>query len=191
MEGASNQPYIYKLETPMVVIAEEDFVALDAIPRSNVAKEKELLIDVNALRKRRKNCLLIYISHRWLKPKAITPHPDNHRKEKFRLIRSALRVLRGQIGKEPAVFLWCDYFGIDQDDNDLKIKGIMSLPAYIERSDMLLTPIASNSNYTLTQISQIEKRSKERGYQFVRKLNFSATFAKDLAKFHHTEEVRV
>lgn len=184
----------YELEQPMYVISEADWNELDSIPRSDYAKEKSLLVDVATLAEKRRNCCIIFISHRWLRPNpkkaSQQPHPDNAENEKFRLIRSALQVLRRQIGNAE-VYLWCDFYGIDQDEDELKTKGIRSLPAYIERSDMLLTPIASNSNYTRTQIEAIRSRAGERGFKYVRKLGFSTAFTKDLDQFHHTEEVSV
>ena len=176
----------------MYVISETDWKSLEAIPRSNEAQEKSLLVDVTSLSEKRKDCCIIFISHRWLRPnpkkETQQPHPDNRENEKFRLIRSALQVLRRQIGTAE-VYLWCDFFGINQDDEVLKTKGIRSLPAYIERSDMLLTPIASNSNYTRNQVERIRARFAERGFKYVRKLGFSTSFAKDLDQFHHAEEV--
>jgi len=41
------------------------------------------------------------------------------------------------------VYIWIDYFGINQDEHELNIKemGIESLPSYIESSDVLFTPL--------------------------------------------------
>lgn len=177
----------------MMVISESDFAALTSIPRSDEAVAKGLLVDVESLGNTRKDCLVVFISHRWLRsnPKKGNPHPDSAENEKHKLITAGLRVLHRNLGETAGVYIWCDYFGIDQDDDTKKLQGIRSLPAYIERSDMLLTPIASNAIYNINEIEAIKKTSKDRGFRYVEALNFSVSYVKDLDSWYHTEEVTV
>lgn len=126
-------------EAPMKLLLFEDLRAFQAIPRSNEAVPHKYLHDVPTA-ERPDDCI-VFVSHRWFAP-SLDPNEAHPDKEglKFAIIIKAVEEIKRGLKPGTKVYLWIDFFCIDQDNVELKIKGIMCLPAYICNSDCLLTP---------------------------------------------------
>ncbi|CAM9115200.1 unnamed protein product [Heterosigma akashiwo] len=124
---------------PMKLLLFEDLLVFGAIPRSNDAVPHKYLSDIPAA-ERLKVCI-VFLSHRWFAPhlEPKKAHPDK-RGLKFAIIIKSMESIKNSLEPGTKIYLWIDFFCIDQDSAELKIKGIMSLPAYIYNSDCLLTP---------------------------------------------------
>ena len=91
----------------------------------------------------RDKCFIIFVSHRWLSPaKDGSGHPDRKQgNPKFKMLKKAIdKLLKGKL-KGMRVLLWVDYSCLEQDGGLEVMRGIDSLPSYIERCDALLTPV--------------------------------------------------
>ena len=83
----------------------------------------------------------VFVSHRWLRPGAATPHPDDARASKFKRVVAAVATLAAARGRTRAeTFVWIDYACVDQDDEQRKARGIASLLGYVARCDALIVP---------------------------------------------------
>lgn len=91
----------------------------------------------------RTKCFVIFISHRWLSPaKDSTGHPDRRKDNpKFRMLKSAIDKLQESTLKGLRVMLWVDYCCLEQVNGIEQLRGVDSLPSYIERCDAMLTPV--------------------------------------------------
>lgn len=136
--------YQFKTQTEMLLIPLAEFKKFGSIPRSsdrsclNMMCYEELMED-----NRRHDSLIAFISHKWLNP-TLNPkdmHPD-HGTCKYDIICCGLeRLLSGFDISENDVYLWIDFCCIEQDDIGTLKAGVRSLPAYIERSDIIFTPV--------------------------------------------------
>ena len=112
----------------------------------------------------RGECFIVFVSHRWLSPsKAGDGHPDRPEDghPKFHMLRNAIAKMKEGKLRGMRVLLWIDFCCLEQD-NGIEVpcclsllisdwlllfcclqvmRGIDSLPSYIERSDALLTPV--------------------------------------------------
>eukprot|EP00993_Chasmostoma_nieuportense_P000734 NODE_1675_length_1416_cov_86.633825_g1590_i0.p1 GENE.NODE_1675_length_1416_cov_86.633825_g1590_i0~~NODE_1675_length_1416_cov_86.633825_g1590_i0.p1 ORF type:complete len:405 (+),score=96.12 NODE_1675_length_1416_cov_86.633825_g1590_i0:50-1264(+) len=130
---------VYPLLAPMKLLPFEAFSKLGSIPRSNSAKTEDY-----SKVEGRKACI-IFVSHRWLRP-SLNPsqaHPDDPQNRKYKLILDAVGKLKTTLTCD--IYLWLDFACIDQDDSKMKLNGILSLPGYIERCHLTLTPIVDLS----------------------------------------------
>lgn len=130
---------------PMVVLDFEMLKAIGRIPRSDEARKmRGLLVPLDDVGDRA-DTLVVFVSHRWLRSKAA-------HKAKFERLIVAGEILKRQfnaaaIGGTPQLkrlLLWMDWACIDQDDRASRDRGVASLPAYVEQSDVLLTPIPAD-----------------------------------------------
>eukprot|EP01010_Urceolus_cornutus_P003787 NODE_554_length_1550_cov_252.945370_g416_i0.p1 GENE.NODE_554_length_1550_cov_252.945370_g416_i0~~NODE_554_length_1550_cov_252.945370_g416_i0.p1 ORF type:complete len:458 (-),score=102.54 NODE_554_length_1550_cov_252.945370_g416_i0:175-1494(-) len=129
----------FKEYAPMVVLPYTIFKAKGRFIRSSEGDA----VEVSSLSK---NSVIVFISHRWLRPHMdpTIAHPDNEKNEKHGHIILGLEKFFPSTEEHRRLYLWIDFACIDQDDNNLKGKGIKSLPAYIEKSHLTLTPIVDN-----------------------------------------------
>eukprot|EP00993_Chasmostoma_nieuportense_P000789 NODE_1724_length_1401_cov_33.896389_g1637_i0.p1 GENE.NODE_1724_length_1401_cov_33.896389_g1637_i0~~NODE_1724_length_1401_cov_33.896389_g1637_i0.p1 ORF type:complete len:407 (-),score=84.03 NODE_1724_length_1401_cov_33.896389_g1637_i0:124-1344(-) len=128
---------VYTLLAPMQLLPFNEFHYLGSIPRSDVAKT------VPSTSLEGQKVCIVFISHRWLRP-SMNPkqaHPDDTNNSKYQLILSAIATIKTALPSDCAVYLWIDFACIDQDDGKKKLQGIMSLPGYIERCHVTLTPL--------------------------------------------------
>jgi len=103
-------------ETPMTAVPLLDFLECGHIPRSN---EKLAKLVVEGLFD-----LIIFVSHRWWGG----DKPDREDNIKYRLLCDGLRNLaKGKEADRSKVGVWMDYPCIEQDNDDLKWKGVQSL----------------------------------------------------------------
>lgn len=87
--------------------------------------------------------------------RAAEMHPDNEQGLKYATIVQGLQRLidgmpsphaftlsgdHNSVSAEDSLYLWIDFFCIDQDEVEPLRAGIRSLPAYIERCDIVFTP---------------------------------------------------
>lgn len=124
---------------------------LGNIPRSDAARSiNGLLVRLSDVRDRG-STLVIFVSHRWLRSRSGLPDSKSH--AKYERVCVAVEILKRQFlagtsndqAEAPRrVLLWIDWSCLDQDEPELKARGVASLPAYVERSDVLLTPITGN-----------------------------------------------
>jgi len=134
-----------QMTAPMRLINFENFKMLDHIPRSN-----EIIQGVIELHQisNRKETFIIFISHRWFQ----FGLPDLITNVKFRIIIQAVTKLRHQVGLDKTLYIWVDYFCIDQDDFDKKMAGIDSLPAYVMNSDCLFSPFCNEASKSIVSV---------------------------------------
>mmetsp|Transcript_3301 Transcript_3301/g.4647 ORF Transcript_3301/g.4647 Transcript_3301/m.4647 type:complete len:625 (+) Transcript_3301:335-2209(+) len=124
----------------MKLIRKEDFEAAGHIPRSN---EQVTFISLEDLgEERRKKCFIIFVSHRWWAGETSEPHPDVPESIKFNILVKSFNQAQSLLGKEVQIYIWIDFFCIDQDDKDQQVLGIKSLVFYVAASDCLLTPFS-------------------------------------------------
>ena len=90
----------------------------------------------------------IFISHKWwqgrTKTKESRPdYSEGHSKDlKFRTVVAGVEALIDQEGLErDKAVLWIDWFSIDQDDPELKLKGVQSLIKYATLCTFMLIPV--------------------------------------------------
>ena len=111
---------------PMKVMRWQNFSSLDHIPRSDEAQAKGLLEDGIA-----PGSICIFISHSWWERSESGSAPDftsgTNRNLKFKTICSGISALieRGKLDAS-TLTLWCDYFSIDQIDEEKKRLGVQS-----------------------------------------------------------------
>mmetsp|Transcript_33054 Transcript_33054/g.43510 ORF Transcript_33054/g.43510 Transcript_33054/m.43510 type:complete len:286 (+) Transcript_33054:48-905(+) len=137
-----NEECHFKIECPMILIPIDSFEKFHAIPRSNNRDEVDAIDLDNISSEERKNILIIFVSHRWLRA-SLNPaeaHPDLPNGIKHELIVKAVRRLQFGLLDDPKIYIWIDFCSIHQDDLETLKKGVASLPGYVERSDILLTP---------------------------------------------------
>ena len=100
------------------------------------------------------NSMIVFISHRWLN--ADSDRPDSDRHEKYQLTKMGLEMLKRQSGGKVRILVWLDYSCMNQLDRVLMASGIASLPAYVERSSVLLSPILPNEYYAPHELEEID-----------------------------------
>lgn len=137
----------------MVLLDFEVLKTVGKIPRSDEARRINGLLVRLADLPDRTNTLIVFVSHRWLRSRA--GYSDSSNNAKYERIIVGTEILKRQFhAVEPTmtspapkrILLWIDWACIDQDDHKRKTLGVASLPAYVERSDALLTPIPSDRN---------------------------------------------
>jgi len=121
------------MDIPMRLIAFDEFKNLEEIPRSDFQVE---FITLDSLQNAREQSFVIFISHRWHQ----TNLPDSQDKSKFKQIISAVTKIKMQLEEGTKVYLWLDYFGIDQTDKAQLLLAVKSLPSYIYFSDCVYSP---------------------------------------------------
>ncbi|CAM9232899.1 unnamed protein product [Chrysoparadoxa australica] len=138
---------------PMIVLPYESFKAIGALARSD--ELDGIAVTYSSLKATRKDCFVVYISHRWLQPKSLVPHPDNKQGDKFTLICAGIEKLLQALPPTASVYIWFDYACIDQDDLKRRKRGIRSLPSYIERCDAMLTMYTATGPTTDTESQRL------------------------------------
>jgi len=136
------------MQAPMRLLDFEEFKVLGKIPRSDNNEICSIYLSdiVN-----RTDTFIIFVSHRWFCPhkNPYQAHPDTKENIKFNLIVEAVDSLLNLIGRDVKVFLWIDYYCIDQFNEEDKKKGIQSLAAYISNSDCLFSPFSNAASRTI------------------------------------------
>ena len=100
---------------------------------------------------------IIFVSHRWRHGK-----PDDREDNiKFKTITLGLNLIQRQVGRDVRLYVWIDYSCIAQDDHDKNGSGIRSLPAYVERSAMLLTPLLTDEMYSAEELERVKNLDGE------------------------------
>jgi hypothetical protein len=124
----------------MMVLPLEEFEAFGAIPRSLDG----LAVACGALPE---DAVIVLVSHRWLRPTATPAHPDDEIGSKFAQIKSlvAAATRSGTCGSSAGedssrpIFAWIDFASIEQDDGAKLIKGVNSLPLYVQCADIFIS----------------------------------------------------
>jgi hypothetical protein len=114
-------------EAPMILVPFDSFVSFGSIPRSsdraslNVTYYDEL-VNTGV----RSECLVAFISHRWLNPtmNAKDMHPDRGNAKYRTLVDGFSRLLSGLHIARGNVFLWIDFCCIEQDKIDVLAAGV-------------------------------------------------------------------
>ena len=135
-------------EAPFVVVPWSAFRGHGRIPRSS----DQLAIELDDPES--KHC--IFLSHRWCRPWqtqkeceanghkwAGEANPDDESGSKYRLIVATTEKLIDEHGWQDElddVYLWMDFFGIDQDDVVRKVAGVRSLMGYCSLCELMLVP---------------------------------------------------
>lgn len=86
---------------------------------------------------------IVFVSHRWTS--SGTPDIEDHLK--YKTISLGMNILQRQIGSEIDMYVWVDYSCMHQEDRVKMGSGIASLPAYVERSAIVLTPLFPDNLY--------------------------------------------
>ncbi len=150
-------------DAPMRVVRFTDFQKHGKLPRSN----ERMTVDVSDLYGDSK---LIFISHRWIRPWktreecegnahawAGMPHPDYASGTKHALICAATKKLAEKKNWDVTnVYLWLDFFSVDQDDARLLQAAAASLRAYVSVCDAVIIPapgIPTERDRTVDRIS--------------------------------------
>ena len=143
----------------MIVLLEDDFLAVGRIPRSDEQVPRLTLDEAIARVGRREDLFVLFVSHRWLRPHAdaAVAHPDTPDGIKYDLLRAALLKLRVALPASIRIALWLDFFSIDQFDPTLRQQGIRSLPAYFAQCDGCLTPL-TDAHYTPSERAYLEQQ---------------------------------
>ena len=111
--------------------------------------------------------VVIFISHRWWRPKE--GEPDDKENTKFQLIvRGITKLIRQFRLDAESVVIWVDWACVDQDDPELQLKGINSLITFAARSHFVLTPIkpseeAISAFFTASQCKDLYDYGKYTG----------------------------
>jgi len=125
------------------------FKNLNHIPRSDEPIQSLTVEDLNNPTNensmlKRNQCLVVFISHRWFRSGSKNPRPDTNKNTKYHLIVKSIESLIASVGENVSVFLWIDYFCVDQDNQEQKMQSIRSLPYFISNSDCILTPLSED-----------------------------------------------
>lgn len=134
--------YSINNEVPMVLIS---FDVLKQIGRIPCSTEHSLVDTVRyddlLTRGSRSASLIVFMSHLWLSPSTdrAVSHPDFNGLKHSLLCRGLERIRNG-LPYLDEIYIWIDYFCIDQQDDSLRSIGLDNLPGYLERCDVLFTP---------------------------------------------------
>jgi len=103
---------------------------------------------------KRESSFIVLVSHRWYQ--ITEPDVSNI---KFGLLCKGLDQIQEKVG--PAkVLVWVDYYGIDQENEELMKQAALCLLDYISSSDALLTPFTDSVNPPSPTQEQEEKRKQ-------------------------------
>jgi hypothetical protein len=132
---------------PMLVLDAELFIQAGQIPRFDDPRFDStpgLRLQYAALQNRQE-CFVIFVSHRWLSPAMDKKgHPDRlPTHPKHRMLAKAIQKLSEML-KDKKIYLWIDFSCVVQDNLVETMRGIDSLPSYVERCDVLLTPLVED-----------------------------------------------
>ena len=135
-------------EAPFVVVPWTAFRGYGRLPRSS----DHLAIEVDDPESKH----VIFLSHRWYRPWqtreeceanghewAGQPNPDDESGSKYRNTVATIEKLVDEHGWQDElddVYVWMDFFGIDQDDPVRKVAGVRSLMGYSALCEMMLVP---------------------------------------------------
>jgi len=148
----------FPILTPMLVIGFKQLKARGFIPRSDEARRDRLVEEFDASKAGQ---VAIFVSHRWWQthtnsqgiptghtsPQGLDEgRPDYTEGEnkdlKFRTVVAGVEALIKKQGLDrDKVFIWMDWFAIDQDSPELKLKGIQSLIKYVTMCTFMLIPV--------------------------------------------------
>lgn len=130
--------------TEMQVVQFKTLLVFGRIPRSSDC------VTVNYHSFPRTQIVLIFVSHRWLRPHGSSRwpegDPDDDENSKYNLLIAGLRKIRGMLVPgldEDNIFLWIDFACIDQvhvNSNGIPW-GMCALDYYIKQSDAIFTPV--------------------------------------------------
>ena len=148
LQGRGQGSELFAKTYPMYVMPWTTFEAQGLIPRSDRAHQEGLVVEYDPAQH-----VAIFISHRWwggnVGPNATTHdsgRPDLNSNLKFEVICQGVRNLlkhrpRGLRLKPAHLVLWMDWFSIDQDDMEKKLRGVRSLIHYVTCCDVMLIPV--------------------------------------------------
>jgi len=139
---------------PIRVINYESFKKLSSFPR--YPENQDLCIDIATLD--RKDKLLVFISHCWLRgyDKAPgydgRPHPDNATHDKFKLcVEGIEKTLKIFAPGAKECYIWLDFGCMDQDGNPAG--ELKQLDEIMRNCDCIFTPIFGENRNTATTIA--------------------------------------
>ena len=127
---------------PMALIPFSEFKRHGSIPSSfNAESINTIGYDQLCQSGNRASSLVVFVSHLWLSPSLdiSRSHPDFDN-IKYNLICRGLERLKNVLPDIQEIYLWIDFFCIDQKDLSLRSIGIGNLPGYLECCDALFTP---------------------------------------------------
>ena len=145
LESDTTHPNMLQLPSfpcdyPMLVMPWCLFEKLNALPRSDEAAQRKLLIPRDG------NYTCIFVSHMWWQRSGDTAAPDfsdgKQKGLKFQVICRGVRALIEREDLDPArLTLWCDWFSIDQCDGPRKEAGVRSMIYYVTQCNVMLIPL--------------------------------------------------
>ena len=117
---------------PMLVVPLEAFLAFGAVPRSSDG----LGVSVDTLPE---DAMVVLVSHRWLRPVSNPAHPDDEHGTKFAQICSILAAATQGAAAGKPTYVWIDFASIEQDECAVLLKGVSSLPLYVQCVDIFIS----------------------------------------------------
>jgi len=131
----------------MRLISLKDLLSCRVIPRSDNKSVKCCLLE--DVKVNRGAIVIVFVSHRW----SGGDFPDTPKNEKYEVLVSMLKEVMVSCGVDGSqLFLWVDYFCIDQDNAAEKLKGIDSLPAYIQECDVIVSPFVNAASVRMGKL---------------------------------------
>lgn len=151
LDEKCGNPYFRKIwettQEPMMVLQLGAFEAFGMVPRSS----DRVAVPFLQLPARAK---VVFVSHRWMRPWhtqaechahqhvwAGGPHPDAADNSKHSTLCQGVKALATQRGWDPReVYLWMDFFSVEQDNAPALQAGIASLLGYVIACDEMVVP---------------------------------------------------
>jgi hypothetical protein len=156
VENTKSTTFLYESEpeAPMYLMDVDVFSEEGKFLRQDIALNEGKLIRYCDLEEvDRAQTMIVFISHRWLNTDSDKPDSDDN--FKFKITKLGLDMLKRQSGGGVRMLVWLDYSCMNQLDRLLMASGIASLPAYVERSSVILSPILPNDYYTQNDLDFI------------------------------------
>lgn len=134
---------------PMLLLDSSELEALGELPRSDAVADT--LVPISAVRPGVD--LVAFVSHRWWRPGV----PDDGAHTKVKTVLAQLAPLRKRLGTGGKIYLWWDFFSINQVDRTTQMAQILAIPCFLVACDALFALRAGDKESYVLQTETVLK----------------------------------
>ena len=134
---------------PMLLLDSSELEALGELPRSDAVADS--LVPISAVRPGVD--LVAFVSHRWWRPGV----PDDGAHTKVKTVLAQLAPLRNRLGAGGKIYLWWDFFSINQVDRTTQMAQILAIPCFLVACDALFALRAGDKESYVLQTETVLK----------------------------------
>ena len=134
---------------PMLLLDASELEALGELPRSDAVADA--LVPISAVRPGVD--LVAFVSHRWWRPGV----PDDGAHTKVKTVLAQLAPLRNRLGAGGKIYLWWDFFSINQVDRTTQMAQILAIPCFLVACDALFALRAGDKESYVLQTETVLK----------------------------------